>query len=88
MWTSICIRMHTDFKLDVLLKRFCEVTRGFFSCELQIQGFLMGLLNEARSVAPHLPGEVTPFFFSINWCLLEKLNSVQGKPRLDTVVTG
>lgn len=35
--------MHTDFKLDVILKGFCVVTQDY-SCKLQ------GPLNEVRSV--------------------------------------
>lgn len=39
MWSSVYIRMHADFKLDVILKGLCEVTRDY-SCKLHIRGSL------------------------------------------------
>ena len=60
MWSSIYIRMHADFKLDVPPKRFCED----YSCRLHIKARFWPL-NEVRSVALRSPWEAT--LFGINW---------------------
>lgn len=83
MWSSIYIRMHADFKLDVVLKGVCEVTQDY-SCILHIEGCLRAFV---WSVLCCTRPEKWPFSQSIGGIGRSQIRCA-GKPRSEVVIVG